>query len=119
MVVNFKKIGIVVLVLFLLFGILPIVEEIRWQLRRGDVKKNFIGTKIALDIYFDLCGKYPTTEEGLKLLLKPSSCYKNAVLKEDALKNGHGIEFVYVSDGKQFRLISLNKEGYLETDTSK
>lgn len=119
MAVNFKKIGIIVLILFLLFGLFPIVEEIRFQISRGGVKKNFIGAKIALDLYFDRCGKYPTTEEGLKLLLKPNDCYKKAVLNEGDLKNGHGIEFLYISDGKQFRLISLNKEGYLETDTNK
>jgi len=119
MVVSLKKTGLVLLVLFLLFGVLPIVEEIELRLRYEDIKKNLWLTRIVLGEYFDQCGNYPTTEEGLRLLLKPNSCYKNAILKEDALKNGHGIEFVYISDGKQFRLISLKKGGYLEFNNIK
>lgn len=119
MVFNLKKVSILLFVLVLLFLIEPfLVESFFWS-KYTEAKINFSKVKIVLHEYYNQCGKYPTTEEGLKLLIKASSCYKNAVIKEDALKNGHGIEFVYVSDGKQFRLISLNKEGYLETDTSK
>ena len=76
----------------------------------------------ALTTYFRACGRYPTTDQGLKLLRKnDSSC--NYVAAEKIIKNdfinGAKNPFIYISDGKSFKLLSIPHEYYLWSSDGK
>jgi len=64
----------------------------------------------ALDMYKMQHGSYPTTQEGLEVLVKDDSYFKDAKLPKDAW----GMPFIYINSDEGVELISLGadkKEG--------
>ncbi|MEQ1723986.1 MAG: type II secretion system protein GspG [Pseudobdellovibrio sp.] len=109
-IINFLKILLLLISLFTFVTlILPVVEEIALRSKSYELRKNFKEVQIVLNEYKKQCGKYPTSEQGLKWLTTRHDCYKDGLLIIDYLKNGYDKEFVYVFDGNNFRLISLGK----------
>jgi general secretion pathway protein G len=69
-------------------------------------------TKIvfALEAYRKTCGSVPTTEMGLGELEAPAAC-AHAPFVKSVGKDAWSHTFVYESDGKTFKLLSLGRDG--------
>lgn len=70
----------------------------------------------ALDIYQSDCGRYPTTEQGLKPLFKSPGIagWRGPYLRKVPL-DGWGRELRYVSTNGQFQLLSAGADGAFQT----
>jgi len=115
---NFKKafslieLMIVIVILGLLAAmVMPALtgkgEEAKRDLVCVQMKSIYDG---ALDMYKIKNSVYPSTEEGLKLLTKTSSYFKDSKMPKDSW----GQEFIYINDDGAIELISLGadkKEG--------
>ena len=66
----------------------------------------------ALKLFYSESDKYPSTDEGLALLLKPGPAHPNGLLQGDLL-DPWGHEYIYVSPGQHnaFDLCSFGANG--------
>jgi general secretion pathway protein G len=80
---------------------------------KQNVARSEIATiKNALELYFMQYDHYPSTDEGLRELTKPTPQRPNAILSSD-LKDPWGHEYVYVFPGTHgpFEVMSLGADG--------
>lgn len=68
--------------------------------------------KQALQLYYSESDRYPSTDEGLVLLTKPSSAHPNGLLQGDLLDPwGHAYIYVYPGSHGSFDLCSFGANG--------
>lgn len=66
----------------------------------------------ALQLYYSETDKYPSTDEGVALLLKPSTSHPNGLLQGDLLDPwGHAYVYVYPGVHGAFDLCSFGANG--------
>lgn len=74
---------------------------------------------VALDLFRIDLGRYPTDEEGLRVLLKPSDPppgWRGPYLKRDAILQdpwGRAYRYALAKSGSGFQLVSLGGDGQL------
>lgn len=115
---NLKYFLISILAVALAFYLYATISEIIFVSKAHESKKSYRTAIIILYAYKEQCGKYPTTEQGLTWLTKRHECYAGELLKNEYLKNSYNKEYIYFSDGNNFRLISLGEDGF-DIDESK
>jgi general secretion pathway protein G len=113
---------VVVIILGILAGlVIPKIVGKPEEARRVKAKIQIQNFKKALRLFYLDNGFYPSTEQGLKALVqKPETepipkNWKGPYL-DSVPKDAWGNDFIYVSDGKHFTLISPGPDGEEGTD---
>ena len=105
------EIMVVVLIMGLLAGLIGVnvvryLDESRVKAAAAQIKS----LEEALELYRMETGAYPTTNEGLSVLV-------GKFLKAEKLpKDPWGLDYYYISDGKTFTLKSLGKDKIAGTE---
>lgn len=80
-------------------------ESTSYKTEHSILKKEIFRISKNLKNYFDKCGQYPTTENGIENL---TTCkVEKADVQNHVLKNEFGYVIVYKSDGNEYQLINI------------
>lgn len=115
---------VVMVILVLLASIVVTVSINRIEdARRAKALTDIKNMETALDLYKADTGNYPTTEQGLDALITPPSTppvpvkWNGPYLKQKQVPlDPWGNPYVYESDGEDYVLFSVGKDGQRETN---
>ncbi|MBF0236927.1 MAG: type II secretion system major pseudopilin GspG [SAR324 cluster bacterium] len=116
---SFIEIMVVIIILGLLAGLVGVsLFDSAAQARVDTTKTQIKGLETALDLYRLHNSRYPSTDQGLDALLKkpevgvPPRNWNGPYLRSKNMpKDGWAADFKYVSDGKDYEIISLGADG--------
>ena len=107
------EVMVVVVILGVLATIVTVsVTDYLVKGKQTAAKTEIAQIKQALQLYYTETDRYPSTDEGLALLLKPSTSHPNGLLQGDLLDTwGHTYVYVYPGVHGAFDLCSFGANG--------